>query len=424
MPGERHSRFKQWLSRPPRPHGAIQFDRKVSFLELFYDLVYVAVIGQASHQLAADISVRGVVEFAIIFGLIWFAWINGSLYIELHGGEDGRTRNIVFAQMCILALLAVFTSGAADRDGTPFTIVYAAFLLFMTWLWYTVRDQDRDRPEFLVVTGGYVIAMAASAAVILAGGFLPPEPRLVIWAAFVAAWCGGLMIVRREQTVLSLGTTATDSLVERFGTFTIIVLGEVVLGVVAGLVSTQRDGLTIAVGLLSLWVGFGFWWIYFDLVGRRLPRNGPALTNWVLSHFPVTLSIVAAGAAIVSLIGHAHDPRAPEATAWLLAGAVALGLVSLIVIEQSLLDAERLASVYRPLNVVLAMGAVAALVVGWVRPAPWLLALLLVLVLGVLWAFAVLRFLGADAWGDAPATVDEAPSQGEGLVPSNAAENR
>jgi low temperature requirement protein LtrA len=44
-------------------------------------------------------------------------------------------------------------------------------------------------------------------------------------------------------------------------------------------VAAERDGVTIAVALLSLWIGFGFWWIYFDLVGRRLPRNGPALTN-------------------------------------------------------------------------------------------------------------------------------------------------
>src|SRR3954447_5239850 len=152
MPGKRNSPFKQWFSRPPRPHGATRFDRRVSFLELFYDLVYVAVIGQASHQLAQHVSVRGAAEFAIVFGMIWFAWINGSLYIELHGGEDGRTRNIVFAQMCILALLAVFTAGAAQSDGTPFSLVYAAFLLFRTWLWFTVRGQDRDRPEFLVVT--------------------------------------------------------------------------------------------------------------------------------------------------------------------------------------------------------------------------------------------------------------------------------
>jgi low temperature requirement protein LtrA len=110
--------------------------------------------------------------------------------------------------MCILALLAVFTAGAVDRDGTPFSIVYSAFLLFMTWLWSTVRDQDRERPEFMAVTGGYVVGMALSSAVILGSGFLPPDARLVIWAAFIAAWFAALLIVRRRETVLSLGTTA------------------------------------------------------------------------------------------------------------------------------------------------------------------------------------------------------------------------
>ena len=90
----------------------------------------------------------------------------------------------------------------------------------------------------------------------------------------------------------------------------------------------------------------------------------------------------------------------PPSTAWLLGGAVALGLLALIVTARSLADAERLEVVYRPLSVALAGGAVAALVVGWARPAPWLLALLLVAILTVLWFFAVSRFLRADAWGD------------------------
>src|SRR5262249_13089184 len=148
------------------------------------------------------------------------------------------------------------------------------------------------------------------------------------------------------------------------------------------------------------------------------PRNGPALTNWVLSHFPITLSIVAAGAAIVSLIGHAHDPQAPSPTAWLLAGAVALGLLALIVIEQSLADAERLRSVYRPLRGALGLGAVAALVIGWLRPSPWFLALLLVGDLGVVWAFAVLRFLSADEWGEASAAAERETLQADGRQPA------
>jgi hypothetical protein len=82
---------------------------------------------------------------------------------------------------------------------------------------------------------------------------------------------------------------------------------------------------------------------------------------------------------------------------------VALGLLALIVTERALIDAERLVAVYRPLGAALAGGAAAALVVGWGRPAPSLLALLLVAILSVLWIFAVSRFLRADAWGeDAP----------------------
>jgi low temperature requirement protein LtrA len=118
----------------------------------------------------------------------------------------------------------------------------------------------------------------------------------------------------------------------------------------------------------------------------------------VLSHFPIALSIAASGAAIVNMIEHAHDQRAPEATAWLLASTVALGLLSLIAIERALADAERLSFVYRPLGLALGTGAVAALAIGWLHPAPWLLALLLVAVLGVIWAFAVFRFLRVDAW--------------------------
>src|SRR5262245_2031015 len=130
-PGSAKGQFKRWLTAPPRAHGVILKDRTVSNLELFYDLAYVAVIAQASHHLAAHVSVAGFLEFAVIFGMLWFAWFNGSLYVELHGREDGRTRLLVFLQMGILALLAVFTGDAAGATGQPFAIVYAVFLAVM-----------------------------------------------------------------------------------------------------------------------------------------------------------------------------------------------------------------------------------------------------------------------------------------------------
>jgi low temperature requirement protein LtrA len=396
-----HGRFKRWFWRPPRAHGEVIADRQVSVLELFYDLVYVAVLGQAAHHLAEHVSVRGLAEFGVVFALIWIAWINGSLYLELHGREDGRTRTIVFVQMGILALLAVFTADAADGSGWGFAVVYATYQIVQTGLWYTVWRQDRrDRPEFLGLAGGYVVGMGVSVAVIGASALLPAAPRLVVWAGLGVAWIVGIVLAARRSRA-SLGLAPTDSLVERFGLFTIIVLGEVVIGVVDGLSGAERDATTIVTGMLALSMGFGFWWIYFDLVGGRLPRaDRGALANWVLSHLPIALSITAAGAGMVSLIGHAHDPTAPAGTSWLLAGAVATGLLALVLTEQTLDDAERLVLVFHPLRLALTAGAAAALIVGWLRPAPWLLALLLVAILSAVWFFAVSRFLRADAWGE------------------------
>ena len=103
---------------------------------------------------------------------------------------------------------------------------------------------------------------------------------------------------------------------------------------------------------------------------------------------------------VVSLIRHAHDATTPAGTSWLLVGAVATGLLALVLTEQALVDAERLSLVFHPLRLALAAGAAAALIVGWRRPSPWLLALLLVAILSAVWFFAVSRFLRADAWGE------------------------
>jgi low temperature requirement protein LtrA len=202
--------------------------------------------------------------------------------------------------------------------------------------------------------------MGVSVVVILASALLPATSRLLVWAGLGVAWVVGIVLAARSSRV-GLGLAPTDSLVERFGLFIIIVLGEVVIGVVDGLSAVERDAKTIVTGMLALSLGFGFWWIYFDLVGRRLPRaDGGALANWVMSHLPVALAITAAGAGMVSLIGHAHDATAPAGTSWLLAGAVATGLVALVLTERALADAERLSVVFHPLRLALSGGAATA----------------------------------------------------------------
>ena len=135
------------------------------------------------------------------------------------------------------------------------------------------------------------------------------------------------------------------------------------------------------------------------------------MAHWFLSHLPVTLAIAATGPAMISLIEHSRDPATPAATAWMLACGVSLLFVGVIGIIGALADAERLASVYRPLRVALVVGAAASLALGFLRPAPWLLALGLGAILAVLWIFVAMRFLAVDAWGTDSDRLEGQPSR-------------
>jgi len=387
------ARFRRRFWLPPRRHGEAITDRTVSFLELFYDLVYVVVIGRLAHTLAGYTDARNVGEFVVIFGLIWIAWLNGTLYYELHGREDGRTRLYVFIQMLLLAVLAVFTGNAGGADGAAFAVVYVLYLVVLTWLWYTVWLLDTE--EFRGLAGRYLVGMGVTIAGMTGSVFVPEGPRTVVWAVLVLFWIIGANVLNRDPTMRH-ATVPTDSLVERFGLFVIIVLGEVIVGVVTGLAQVPATFRVIATGLLGLMIAFAYWWTYFDYAGRRLPRPGPSLATWMTAHLPVTGAIAAAGAAMVSLVEHAGDSVTPEATAWLLAGSVAVGLVALIVIMGTLENAVTLPGLYRPVMATLGAAAVVELVVGWWAPAPWLLALALVATLSVVWWFAVDRWLRVE----------------------------
>ncbi len=385
--------LRRWFLRPPRPHGEVIEDRRVSFLELFYDLVYVVLIGQLAHTLAEDISWSGVLDFAVVFGLIWIGWFNGTEFHELHGREDGRNRSFIFLQMGILTVLAVFTGHAATTDGESFAITYAILLAVLVWQWASVYRTDG--PAYRPGARRYLAGLAISIGALLVSAGMEDDTRLAVWAAVVVGSIALVVVYLLRSPSDSLGIRATDSMAERYGLFIIIVLGEVVLGVVDGMLAVEDlDFRTVATGVLGLSIAFGFWWTYFDYVGRRLPRqDAGSLALWLYSQLPIALAVAAAGAGMVSLIEHAADARTPEPSSWLLTGSVSALLIALVATIVTLVDYRRLAALYRPLAVALLLGAVAALAIGWARPAPWLLAALLDLILIAIWSFAFARTL-------------------------------
>ena len=156
--------------------------------------------------------------------------------------------------------------------------------------------------------------------------------------------------------------------------------------------------LTLTVGLVAVVVGFGAWWTYFDFAGQRLARQEPAASlQWMFGHLPLTAAVAAMGAAMVSLIDHAHDARTPAATAWVLCSGAAVVLCAAMLISASLQAWDRDRGLYRPLARTCAAVAVACLGLGAARPAPLVLGLALVLLLSIPWGFAVARRLASPA---------------------------
>lgn len=378
--------------QPPRAHGEVIDGREVSFLELFYDLVYVVVIAQASHHFAGHMTAAGAAQFAIVFGMIWFAWVNGAVYHDLHGRSDARTRFYVFVQMGVLVLLAVFTSGATSGDGPAFALVYSAYLLILGWLWYSVRRQDDL--AFRPLTTPYLIGILGSATIVGATALLNDEARLIVWAILVISWLVGLAAIdmrRRPPGVPRM--RASESTVERFDLLTIIVLGEVVVGVVNGIADADRTPVAIVTGVLGLGIGFAYWWTYFDLVGgRQIAAARGAMAKWLVGHFLVTLSIAATGAVMVSMIRQASISQRPGPATVVLALSVAIGVLALIPVTTALADWRKLLPVYRRVSAALGIAAAVDLLIGWLTPPSWLQILLLTLLLAAVWLYAILTW--------------------------------
>ncbi len=243
-------------------------------------------------------------------------------------------------------------------------------------------------------------------AVLLAGtALLPASDRVLAWGALDVAYLAGFATVLiMAGPAGAPGVVITEALTERFGAFTIIVLGETLTGVVTGLAARPVSGLTLAVGLAAVVVGFGAWWTYFDFAGQRQPRaERVASTQWILGHLPLTAAVAAMGAAMVSLVEHAQDGRTPAATAWVLGVGAAAVLGATMLLAVTLPAWNRDPGLYRPLacTCTCTVSAVACLGLGAARPEPLLLAFGLVVLLSIPWVYAVARRLASGS--DSPA---------------------
>ena len=362
--GERWARLRHLLWQPPRPHGEQPRERAVGPIELFYDLAVVVLVAQAAHRLAGHLTWAGLGQFAVVFTLVWIAWTNGSLHHELHGHDDARARSTFLLQILVLAAMGASIPQAGGARGAAFAVASAVLFAVLAVLWLLAARGDRPeyrRPSRLFVAG------TAACAVLLGTALLPAGSRVPAWGVVDVVYLAGFAaVLLTTDPADEPGLVITGALTERFGAFIIIVLGETLTGVVTGLSSRPVSGLTLAVGLAAVVVGFGAWWTYFDFAGQRQPgTERVASVQWILGHLPLTAAVAAMGAAVV--------------------------LVATMLLAATLPAWDRDGGLYQPLARTCTVSAVACLGLAAARPAPLLLALGLVLLLSIPWGYAVVR---------------------------------
>jgi len=308
--------------------------QKATWLELFYDLIFVVAIAQLAHNLSAHVSLEGFAGFVALFFPVWWCWINAIFYATRFDTDDLIDRLLTLLQMAIIASLAVNVHHGLSSSSIGFALAYAASQTVLI-VQYIVAGYHVE--EARLVSRWFTIGYGISVLLWVASVFIPIPWRFTLWT---------LAIIFDLATPLTSGKLlanlplSTHHVPERFGLFTIIVLGESAASVVRAVREEHWHLSSVIVAIWCLLIAFSIWWIYFDnlegsMVQEKIQKQPYALVAWVYSHFPLVVGITATGVGVEKVIlGLAKtETILPPGERWLFCGSIALCLIFIAIIH-------------------------------------------------------------------------------------------
>ena len=334
--------------RPPRLRTAETEaeQHKVTWLELFYDLVFVVAVAQLGHRLFVDNGWRGALEFIGLFIPLWYAWAQFTFYADRYDTNDLGQRLLAVAQIVSIALMAVSISGDLADSTAAFAAAYV-FARVVLLAMYT--RAYRHVPETRKLVGGYLRGFSLGGLVWLVSIWVDTPVQFVVWGVAILIDFATPFVVRREQAKVPLDV---QHLPERFGLFTILVLGEPIAAVVSGLAHSGWDTAPATAAVLGVIAASALWWLYFEnahgLVVRRRADQLKAWrpTVWIYSHLPLAIALTATGIGFEFLVN--QDPAVGR---WMVSAGVAGSLVAmagiLIATDQGEDDRDRIQAIIR-----------------------------------------------------------------------------
>ncbi|QTD99083.1 low temperature requirement protein A [Streptomyces cyanogenus] len=309
-------------SGAPQPSGPLrrltargrdEAHRVASPLELFFDLCFVVAIAQAGvqlvHSVAAGHAGEGILNYAMAFFAIWWAWMNFSWFASAYDNDDALYRVVTLVQIAGVLVLAAGISRAATHH--DFLLVWLGYLIMrlaMAWQWLRAARSATggERTAALRYAYGVLLCQVGWLGLVL----LPEPARPWVFLVMAVAELSVPLYAEKAQET----SWHPRHIAERYGLFTIIVLGETIAAATVAVKSgaDEHDALgellPIAAG--GLLIVFSAWWIYFVVPIHGHLRSSRRAFVWGYGHYFVFASAAAIGAglevAVEQAVGKAH----------------------------------------------------------------------------------------------------------------------
>jgi low temperature requirement protein LtrA len=322
-----------------RARDPLEAHRSATPLELLFDLTFVvaiaAVVPELAHAIVEAHPIEGVLGYLLAFFAIWWAWMNFTWFASAFDCDDGLYRVLTMVQMAGVLVLAAGVpaafEGSRDSDGGlgDYSTAVLGYVIMRIALVFQWLRAARSAPAYRKTALRYATGIATIQVLWVVRLALPDPISTWAFVAFIVAEL--LVPVWAERP--NMTPWHPHHIAERYGLFTIIVLGESVLAVtVAFIASRSEAGLSPALIIVAgsaLVLLFALWWLYFLVPsGQELTDHRERAFLWGYGHYFVFASLAAVGAGIeVATEAITHEiAAAPLLVAYSLAVPVAIYL--------------------------------------------------------------------------------------------------